>query len=220
MLALRHATRRYGDRVAIDDISLDVRAGERVALVGPSGAGKTTLLRVMSETLRRTLPGRDIGFIDQSLALADALRVVHNVNAGRLGHWSSPRALVSLIAPLERDRAGAALSRLGIGEMIDAPTGQLSGGQRQRVAIARVLVQDPKVILADEPVSQLDPERARSVLALLGDRTLIVSLHRPELATEFCDRVVGLQAGRVLFDCAARDVIPEMLSRLYASAPP
>jgi len=220
MLTLRHATRRFGDIVALDDVSLDVRAGERVALIGPSGAGKTTLLRVISETLRAHLAGREIGFIDQTLALADALRVIHNVNAGRLGHWSSLRALASLVIPLERDRAHAALDRLGIVETIDAPVVQLSGGQRQRVAIARALVQDPKIILADEPVSQLDPERARSVLALLAGRTLIVSLHRPELATEFCDRVVGLRAGRVVFDRAARDVTPAMLSRLYAAAPP
>ena len=220
MLALRDATRRFGDTVALDHVSLDVRAGERVALVGPSGAGKTTLLRVISETLRSTLAGREIGFIDQSLALADTLRVIHNVNAGRLGHWSSLRALASLIVPRERNHARATLDRLGIVETIDAPVGQLSGGQRQRVAIARVLVQDPTIILADEPVSQLDPERARSTMALLSDRTLIVSLHRPELATEFCDRVVGLRAGRVLFDSAARDVTPALLSRLYAPAPP
>jgi phosphonate transport system ATP-binding protein len=220
VVTLRHATRRFGDTVALDDVSLDIRAGERVALIGPSGAGKTTLLRVLSETLRETLPGREIGFIDQTLALADTLRVIHNVNAGRLGHWSSLRALASLVVPLERDRARSTLDRLGIVETIDAPTGQLSGGQRQRVAIARVLAQDPKVILADEPVSQLDPERARSVLGLLSDRTLIVSLHRPELATEFCDRIVGLRAGRVLFDCAARDVTPALLSSLYAQAPP
>ncbi len=220
MLALRNATRRFGAILALDGVSLDVRVGERVALIGPSGAGKTTLLRVISETLRSTLADREIGYIDQALALADTLRVIHNVNAGRLGHWSSLRALASLVVPLERDRAHATLDRLGIVETIDAPTGQLSGGQRQRVAIARVLVQDPKIILADEPVSQLDPERARSVLALLADRTLIVSLHRPELATEFCDRVVGLRAGRVLFDCPASDVTPALLSRLYAAAPP
>ncbi|HZS62280.1 MAG TPA: ATP-binding cassette domain-containing protein [Gemmatimonadaceae bacterium] len=220
MLALRHATRRFGETVALDDVSLDVRAGERIALIGPSGAGKTTLLRVISETLRSTLADREIGYIDQALALADTLRVIHNVNAGRLGHWSSLRALASLVVPLERDRAHATLDRLGIVETIDAPTGQLSGGQRQRVAIARVLVQDPTIILADEPVSQLDPERARSVLTLLADRTLVVSLHRPELATEFCDRVVGLRAGRVRFDCPARDVTPALLSSLYAAAPP
>lgn len=220
LVTLRHATRRFGDTVALDDVSLDVHEGERVALIGPSGAGKTTLLRVLSETLREELADREIGFIDQSLALSDTLRVIHNVNAGRLGHWSALRALASLVVPLERHRAHATLDRLGIVETIDAPTSQLSGGQRQRVAIARVLVQDPKIILADEPVSQLDPERARGVLTLLSGRTLIVSLHRPELATAFCDRVVGLRAGRVLFDRASRDVTPTLLSSLYAAAPP
>ncbi len=241
VVALRHVSRRFGDRLAIDDISLEIRAGERVALIGPSGAGKTTLLRIMNGRLTPTagervilgsrlddLRGhalrrlrRDIGTIDQSPALVDSLRVIHNVNAGHLGRWSTLRALVSLLTPMDRPVAAAALASLGIADTIDAPTATLSGGQRQRVAVARVLVQDPVLVLADEPVSHLDPERARTVLSILANvetsrrRALVVSLHRPDLAREFCDRIIGLRAGRILFDRAAGDVTAAATVPLY-----
>jgi phosphonate transport system ATP-binding protein len=222
IVALRHATRRFGE-------TLDVRAGERIALIGPSGAGKTTLLRLINGSVRPTTGDvtvsaarREIGTIDQAFALVDALRVIHNVNAGHLGRWSTLRALASLIAPHERPLAAAVLDRLGIRETIDARTGDLSGGQRQRVAIARVLVQDASLVLADEPVSQLDPERAVMVLKLLTSRdgTVIACLHRPDLAREYFGRIVGLRAGRVIFDLPAAHVTPALLAPLYTVAPP
>jgi phosphonate transport system ATP-binding protein len=229
IVALRRVTRRFGGRLALDDISLDVRAGERLALIGPSGAGKTTLLRLINGSVQPTAgevtvsaARREIGTIDQAFALADALRVIHNVNAGHLARWSTLRALVSLIVPRERPAAATVLDRLGIRDTIDARTGDLSGGQRQRVAIARVLVQDPPLVLADEPVSQLDPESALMVLRLLTGRggTLIACMHRPDLAREYFGRIVGLRAGRVVFDRPAADVTPALLAPLYTVAPP
>jgi phosphonate transport system ATP-binding protein len=229
IVALRQVSRRFGERLAVDDVSLDVRAGERIALIGPSGAGKTTLLRLINGSIEPTAgvvtvsaARREIGTIDQSLALVDALRVIHNVNAGHLGRWSTLRALASLIVPRERPQAIAVLGGLGIPETIDARTGDLSGGQRQRVAIARVLVQDPPLVLADEPVSQLDPERARMILTRLASRggTLIASLHRPDLAREYFDRIIGLRAGRVVFDRPPAEVTPAVLAPLYRVAPP
>jgi phosphonate transport system ATP-binding protein len=229
IVVLRRVTRRFGERLAVDDVSLDVRAGERIALVGPSGAGKTTLLRLINGSVRPTAghvsvsAGRgEIGTIDQAFALVDALRVIHNVNAGHLGRWSAFRAILSLIVARERPLAGTVLERLGILDTIDTRTGDLSGGQRQRVAIARVLVQDPPLVLADEPVSQLDPERALMVLRLLTSRdgTLIASLHRPDLAREYFGRMVGLRAGRIVFDRPAAEVTPALLAPLYAVAPP
>jgi phosphonate transport system ATP-binding protein len=229
IVVLRRVTRRFGERLALDDVSLDVRAGERIALIGPSGAGKTTLLRLINGSVQPTAghvtvsaARREIGTIDQAFALVEALRVVHNVNAGHLGRWSTLRALVSLIAARERPVAAAVLDRLGIRDTIDTRTGDLSGGQRQRVAIARVLVQDPALVLADEPVSQLDPERALMVLRLLTSRdgTLIASMHRPDLAREYFGRIVGLRAGRVVFDRPATEVTPALLAPLYAVAPP
>jgi phosphonate transport system ATP-binding protein len=169
---------RFGDRAVLRDISLTVQRGERVALVGPSGAGKSTLLGVINGTVSIEsgtvrLLGQDVqcltprerrasyacvGMVYQDLCLIDNLRVVHNVNAGHLGRWSTLRSLVSLLWPLERARAHKALTQVGIPEKMYEATGTLSGGQRQRVAIARILIQDPAIVLADEPISSLDRE--------------------------------------------------------------
>ena len=162
-----------------------------------------------------------IGTIHQQLHLVDRLRVVHNVNAGRLGRWSRRRAWWSLLRPQGVEEVAQALERVGIGDKLEERTDRLSGGEQQRVALARVLVQDPAVVLADEPVSSLDPARGREVLELLctvaatPQRALLVSLHAPELATGFCDRVVGLRAGRVVFDVPAGQVTAAMTAELY-----
>ncbi|NPC95301.1 phosphonate ABC transporter ATP-binding protein [Nocardioides sp. zg-DK7169] len=225
---------------ALQGVDLVVRAGERVALVGPSGAGKSTLLRLCTgavrpdrgevEVLGRSLSGlgaaelaavrRRIGTIHQRLHLVGRLRVVHNVNAGRLGRWSTWEALSSLVRPRETQAARAALSRTGIADKLMARTDELSGGEQQRVALARVLVQDPDLVLADEPVSSLDPARADEVLRLLCEtvatpsRALVVSLHDFDLAVRRCDRVVGLREGRVVFDRPAAEA-GELREALY-----
>ena len=238
---LRGVGKSYGTLHALRDINLAVRAGEQVALVGPSGAGKSTLIgllngtlapdtgeaRVLGHNLSRLRPGarravqRQIGTIYQQLHLTESLRVVHNVNAGRLGSWSLLKSLVSLVWPLEVKSALRALEQVGIPEKLYARTGQLSGGQQQRVALARVLVQDPKVILADEPISSLDPERSREIMDLLRDvsremgKTLVTSVHTYHFAQSHFDRIVGLREGRVLFDSSASAVTPAMAESLY-----
>jgi phosphonate transport system ATP-binding protein len=129
--------------------------------------------------------------------------------------------LVSLLVPLQRSTALAALTQVGIPEKIDERTDQLSGGQQQRVAIARVLVQNPFVILADEPTASLDPELSKEVMALLcrlceeQGRTLIVSLHDVELARQYCDRMIGLKSGQLVFDLPSQAVTQEVLDALY-----
>lgn len=150
-----------------------------------------------------------------------ALRVVHNVNAGRLHRWSLPRAVLSLAWPRERADVRRQLARVGLAGRLDERTDRLSGGEQQRVALARVLVQDPAAIVADEPVASLDPARAEEVMALLAGlvaeraTTLVVSLHAFELALAHCDRVVGLRGGRVLFDLPPGEVTPERAAALY-----
>ncbi|MBW4652098.1 MAG: ATP-binding cassette domain-containing protein [Kaiparowitsia implicata GSE-PSE-MK54-09C] len=239
---LQRVTQRFGDVAALAETSLSIYPGERVALVGSSGAGKSTLLRLLNGTLlpsqgevwalghplgrlssrQRRRVQRQIGTIYQQFHLVEPLRVVHNVNAGHLGRWPLWKAVLSLVYPLERDRAIAALHRVGIPEKLDARTENLSGGQQQRVAIARVLVQNPLVILADEPVSSLDPERSRDVMALLRElvvedgKTLVVSLHTVELARQFCDRIIGLRQGRIVFDAPTAAISDAMLTQLYA----
>jgi phosphonate transport system ATP-binding protein len=222
-----------------------VGEGERVALVGPSGAGKSSLLRLCNgttaptsgrvEVLSRVLAGctprqlREIrcriGTVHQQLNLVGPLRVIHNVNAGHLGRWSLPRALLSLVRPFEVETARAALARIGIEEKVFERTDRLSGGEQQRVALARVLIQEPDLILADEPVSSLDPARSLEVMDLLTRvvtgrrRSLLVSLHDFDLARRTCDRVVGIRAGRVAFDRPAGEVTDAMGTELYRIEP-
>jgi phosphonate transport system ATP-binding protein len=233
----------FGRRqVALDGISLDVQKGERVALIGPSGAGKTTLFRLLNCTLRPSsgalwIDGQDvtslhgqrlrrtrrlIGSVYQQHNLVPRLRVIHNVLAGQLGHWSTLRSLVSLFKPGDVDLAHRALFQVDIADKLYERTDELSGGQQQRVAIARVLVQDPEVVLADEPVSSVDPSLAAAIVRLLIDisqstqKTLLCSLHSVDLALAYFPRVIGIKQGKVTFDASPDKINEEMLEDLYS----
>ena len=233
-------------QVALEGFDLQVAEGERVALIGPSGAGKTTLFRMLNCTIRPTagrlsiggqevaeLYGRRlremrrrIGTIYQQHNLVPRLRVVHNVLSGRLGSWSLLGSLASLARPAGLETAHRALTDVGIGEKLFSRTDELSGGQQQRVAIARVLMQDPDVILADEPVSSVDPSLAETIIKLLmaisdhTGKTLLVNLHSTDLALSYFPRVIGMKAGVKLFDTAAAQVTPELLQELYSGHVP
>ena len=210
------------------DVSFTLFGGERVALVGASGAGKTTLLRAINGSMPasagsisldgQTVDARDrrglravrrhIAVIPQKHDLVDSLRVSHNVMAGALGRWSDLHALRFFVWPLgaELDEARQALARVELADKLRARAGALSGGQQQRVAIARALVQQPLLILADEPVASLDPRLARQTLDLLcrlaehDDVALICTLHQPELAAEYFPRVLEMSGGRLVAD--------------------
>ena len=159
--------------------------------------------------------------IAQQFDLVPNLSVLHNVLAGRLGEWSFGRSLLSLMWPQEQRLAFDALERVGVTHLARQRAGHISGGEQQRVAIARVLVQHPSVVLADEPVASLDPARAREVLLLLTavteeqGETLIASLHSVDLARELFDRIVGLRNGVVQFDAPACNIHDDMLEDLY-----
>jgi len=232
-----------GDPV-LHGIDLRIEAGERVALIGPSGAGKTSLLRVMgsslpasSGTLRvlgdepASLSGAQlkrlrsrIGLIHQSPPLPARQRVVTAVSAGRLGQWSTLRALASLCYPLDIAGVRAVLRPLDLDDKLFERCDQLSGGQLQRVGIARVLYQQAELILADEPVSAMDPNLADHTLGLLNrlaterGTTLVASLHAVDLALRHFPRVIGLRSGAVVFDCPASEVTEADLQALYANA--
>jgi phosphonate transport system ATP-binding protein len=238
-------SQRYASTVALDTVDLRVTPGERVALVGPSGAGKSTLLNLINATLRPTegtvsvfdndpalldrralrALRRRIATMHQGLLLAGELRVIHNVNAGRLGDWSPSRALWSLVRPQGADDARLALDRFGLGDSLWRRTDQLSGGERQRVALARLVVARPDLILADEPTASLDPTRADDVMRLLAGlatetTTVIASVHAFDLARQHFDRLVGLRHGRLQFDLPAGDVTDGDGDALYDIAQP
>lgn len=231
--------KRYGQLNALSGIDLTVLSGERVAVAGPSGSGKTTLmyllagliqpesgeLTLMGRDMARTRPGRElselVGIIHQQFNLVPHLPVVHNVLAGRLGHWSILRSIVSLLSPRERELAQSALGKLGIADKINERTSRLSGGEQQRVAIARLMAQNPRIILADEPVSSLDPVRANEILQLLTDLaadaggTFVASLHDPHLIRKYFTRVIGLRTGRLQFDFPSDRLDGPVLEALY-----
>jgi phosphonate transport system ATP-binding protein len=246
--ALEHVSVRFGRTLALDRVTLELKPGEAVAFVGPSGAGKTTLLRLLNGSVRPTggrvlVDGRPIGdmtprqlrqaraaigFVHQDLRLVPNLRVVQNVLAGRLGSQSLLQSLRSVFftpraLALE---AHEVLERVGIPEKLYERTDRLSGGQRQRVAIARALFQQPVALLADEPVSSVDPARARDAVQLLASisreygLTLGVSLHTLHLAQEFFPRLIGLRGGRVLFDEPTTAIDAGQFEALYRLAAP
>lgn len=228
---------------ALQQISLRVGGGERVAVIGPSGAGKTSLIRVLGSALRpsegrleilganpwrlsagalRRLRAR-IGTIHQSPPIPPRLRVVTAIHAGRLGRWPAWKGLLSLLYPVDIVGAEAALARFDLADRLFERCDRLSGGQLQRVGIARVLYQQPELILADEPVSALDPTLADAALCELvaesaqRGASLFASLHAVDLALKWFPRIVGLRAGEVAFDLPTSRVTDAMLHELYAA---
>jgi phosphonate transport system ATP-binding protein len=228
------------------DVSFALARGERVALVGASGAGKTTLLRAINGSIplrsgsvivdgrplelrpRRDLRSfrRKIAVIPQRHDLVENLRVYQNVMVGALGRWSNSRALRFLFWPLASELAEArqALERVDLAEKLQARAGELSGGQQQRVAIARALLQQPLLILADEPVASLDPRMAHQVLELLcrlaecEGVALICTLHQPELAVQYFPRILEMSASRLVADRSpdltqSARIVPALLAR-------
>lgn len=224
-------------------IDLTVDAGERLAIIGPSGAGKTTLLRILATALKPSAgryellgsqpwtlsgPARQrlrsrIALVHQAPPLPPRQRVVTAVLAGRLGQWSLWKSLASLIYPLDSSGARTELQRLDLSDKLFERCDQLSGGQLQRVGIARALYQRAEVLLADEPVSAMDPVLAGHTLSVLTREvqsrgvTLLASLHAVDLALAHFPRIVGVRDGRIAFDKASNEVTPEDLRALYAN---
>jgi phosphonate transport system ATP-binding protein len=232
------------DSTTIGPLSFAVQRGERVAVIGPSGAGKSTLLALANSVQQpsdgcvhlfgsdlATASGRDLGLLRrrvgmlyQAAHLPGSLRVIHAVNYGLLGQWSSWRALSSLARPRGRAEAEAVLDQLGLPGRLSSRCDELSGGERQRVALARLLVQGAQLILADEPTASLDPARADDVIGQLtqvasdGGRTLVVSLHDLGLVRRHFTRVIGLRKGTLVIDVPADRLTDAHIAELYSLA--
>ncbi len=242
---LAHVSQQFGALTALSDLTLTIDLGERVALIGPSGAGKSTFLSLLNGTLmpstgrvevlgcdlsrlgprKKRWVQRQVGTVYQQHHLVTNLTVVHNVNAGQLGRWSLAKAAWSLLWPQNIELAAQALAQVGMAEKLYARTDRLSGGEQQRVALARVLVQQPAAILADEPIASIDPARSHELMALLRDltelagKTLVVSLHDIEFAFQYCTRLLGLRQGALQFDLPPAQVTESMIDDLYHLAP-
>jgi phosphonate transport system ATP-binding protein len=248
--SLREVTKSYpaaGKVVpAVNGFTLDVQPGERIALLGPSGAGKTTLFRLLNATLRPTsgtlqfdgsdvgaMSGRElrsmrrrIGTVYQQFYLVPSLTALENTLCGRLGYWSFLHTVRSIMRPTrqELEQAMGALEVVGLADKHRARADELSGGQQQRLAIARVLMQDPEVILADEPFASLDPSLKESLASLLmvlvtdGKRTLVTTLHDVNTALRFFPRIVALREGHVAFDTTPAEIDSARLKALYDKA--
>jgi phosphonate transport system ATP-binding protein len=246
-LSVHNVCKEFPDGTrALNGVSFTVNPGEGTVLLGSNGSGKTTLLRCINgletatsgqivvddvdvidakrrkarRSLRRVR--LQVGMVFQKFHLIDNLGVLQNVLFGSLGRTHNPVKAFSMMASREeRMRAMACLDRVGLADLAKRRADALSGGQRQRVAIARMLMQDPQIVLADEPIASLDPKSGREVMDLLWEivrerqLTVVCALHQLEIAQEYGDRLIGLRHGNLVMDTAANRIDPAQLQRLY-----
>ncbi|MDX1709539.1 MAG: phosphonate ABC transporter ATP-binding protein [Rhodovibrionaceae bacterium] len=242
MLRLEQLSKRYrtGD-LALDDVSLEVADGQVVGLIGPSGAGKSTLIRCVNQLVKPTsgriflrdleltrlsgsrlrMARRRMGMIFQEYALVERLTVMENVLSGQLGYVGFFRSLLRRFPQAAVNQAFDTLERVGLGDYPDKRADELSGGQRQRVGIARALLQNPDILLVDEPTASLDPKTSRQIMRLIcevcKERNLsaIINIHDVMLAQMFVQRIIGLKDGRVVYDGEPNALSPQVLTDIY-----
>ena len=242
MLELENLTKKYntGD-LALQGIDLEIPNGQVLALIGPSGAGKSTLIRCInrlveptngsavlnkvnltklsSRALRKSR--RKMGMIFQEYALVERLTVMENVLSGRLGYVGFWKSFFRKFPKEDMNEAFRLLDRVGLLEMADKRADELSGGQRQRVGICRALIQDPDLLLVDEPTASLDPKTSRQIMRLINELckerglTAIINIHDVLLAQMFSQRIVGLALGKIVYDGNPEGLTPEVLTKIY-----
>lgn len=241
MLRLDRLTKRFSGKAAVDSVTIEIPKGEMVGIIGRSGAGKSTLLRMVNRLGdisdgRLTYDDRDVtalkgaalrawrrdtAMIFQQFNLVGRLDVLTNVLLGRLNHRAAPLTLVKSFSEDDKIRAIAALERLDMAHLLSQRAETLSGGQQQRVAIARALVQEPKIVLADEPIASLDPRNTQVVMDALfrinreDGITVICNLHDLDIAAKYCDRLIGMSAGKVVFDDVPQALTRDVAAQLY-----
>ena len=241
-LEVRNLRAGYAGREILKDISFKVEADDFFAIIGPSGAGKSTLIRCVNRLVEPTSgevlfhgvdllaldqtrlreARRNIGMIFQEFNLIERLSVMDNVLTGRLGYTGTLRSLLRMFTADDIRQALALLDRVGLGEHVEKRADRLSGGQRQRVGIARALIQNPRLLLVDEPTSSLDPKISREVMGLIREIArefhvpVLCNIHNVELATEFCTHVIGLQDGVKMFEGRPGELNARALQEIYA----
>jgi phosphonate transport system ATP-binding protein len=241
-LVIKNLRKEYrAGQPVLKDVSLTVEGRGMTAIIGPSGTGKSTLIRCINRLVDPTageilfrgqdlarLNGRDlrlarrhIGMVFQEYNLVERLSVIENVLCGRLGYVAVWRAWLRRFPAQDVDRAFRLLDAVGLGDFATQRADQLSGGQRQRVGIARALMQEPDLVLADEPTSSLDPKTSVEIMELIASRAgerdipVIVNIHNVELARRFADRIVGMSKGEIVFDGPPQALEDRHLKEIY-----
>lgn len=244
ILEFQHVSKVYNNTTkALDDLSFSVKEGEFLSIIGPSGAGKSTVLRCINRLVDATdgkiiYDGKDImhinkrqlrnvrtktGMIFQHYNLVDRLSVMENVLHGRLGQKSTFSGMIGHYSESEKKQAFAILEELGLAEQAYKRCDALSGGQKQRVGIARAIMQQPKLILCDEPIASLDPKASKTIMDHLAQInqsmqiTCIVNLHQVDVAMKYSQRILGIAAGKLVFDGAPSELTQKKIHEIYQS---
>lgn len=227
----------------LSHVSFSVAPGECIAVIGPSGAGKSTLLRSVNRLQDVTsgkilVDGRDIAsakgkslrmirrqvaMVFQNYNLVYRLSAIQNVLHGRLGYMSSLRGMLGLYSEADKEKAAALLSEIKLGDFMNARAQDLSGGQKQRVGIARAFMQDPKILLCDEPIASLDPSSARIIMDMICSMAksrgiaCLVNLHQIDIARYYATRIIGLQKGKIVFDGKPEELTDQAAESIYGA---
>lgn len=244
LLEMKNVSKKYGNgTVALSDVNFSVNEGEFVSIIGPSGAGKSTLLRCINQMIHATsgkvifdgvdvvgFKGRELrrmrtkmGMIFQNYNLVERLSVIENVLHGRLGYKSLFAGAFGIYSVEEKQQAYRILKMLGLEEQIYHRCDQLSGGQKQRVGIARALIQEPKLLLCDEPIASLDPNSSKVIMDHLKNIsdsfhiTVLINLHQVDVAIKYADRIIGVSKGRIVFNGSPDELTNDDIRSIYGS---
>lgn len=229
---------------ALNQVSLEVKQGEFISVIGPSGSGKSTLLRAINRLIpisggtvwldgeaissqhgkKMRSQRRKVGMIFQNYNLVYSLSVLQNVLHGRLGYMSGLKGIFGLYSEEDKQNALDLLRELGLEQFSYNRASDLSGGQKQRVGIARAIMQNPKLLLCDEPIASLDPSSAKTIMELLHDMTqkrniaCIVNLHQLDVALRYSTRIIGLSKGQIVFDGTPEQLTDDVIERIYGTS--